>query len=193
MKKIIWLLSILVLSEMVILGTIQNHFLWVVLSVLWLLFGPAKFLYRRTWRQGISIWYQFVLVIGELGLVIFPWIFPFFPLLYGIVIALIFLSFFSKKEVCTRTFDISKILFFLIGIYACSTYFGMFSFLPLVSGVSLGIFSLLLIFLNPIESNSNLRLIYLILLLFAYFSYQPVCFILLIRLFLDLDVFGLNI
>ena len=194
------LLSMIILCIFVILGLVlpyrDGNSLWSILGILWLLVGPAKFCYLRKYKKNNTLFYQILLFVCSIVILFFS-LFSrtelSFWIIYGILILIFLFNLFMKRESYIRERDISKTLLFITGVCASAVYFSdiYYGYFGKVIGVSISIFSFLLLFLNN-HSNKELRVVYFILAILSLVIKQPVCLILFIQLFLDLDYFGIN-
>ncbi len=193
--------SVLILLAFVILGIIlpyrEGNSLWTILSFLWFFMEPMKFCYRRTYRKVISIGYQIWLLISQIIILFFTLIYRVqasFGIVFGLVLFLLMLSLVSKGENYTRDYDTSKLLLFIISISAFSLYFNEINLgmIQVPVGISIAIFSFFLIFLIDSTKNSELKIIYFILIIGSIFVRQPIFVLLFISLLKNLDYFGPN-
>lgn len=172
----------------------EGNSLWTIFSILWLFIEPTKILFRRKYNRIISNWYYIIVLCLECVTLFLMLIYRneiSFWVIYACLLLLVIISIFTKKETYTCEVNLSKWLFFIIGIIAIATYFSEISMSIFESpiGIALSIFSFILAFTEDKVSKEQKRGCCIILMLFSLFIKQPICFLLLIRIFLDSDKF----
>lgn len=193
-----FILSVLILICSSILGFIlpykEGNSLWTIFSVLWLFLEPTKILVRRKYNQIISNWYYTIVLFLECIILFFMLIYRneiSLWIAHTCLLLLVIMSIFTKKEKYTCEVNLSRWLFFIIGIIAFATYFSeiSMSIFEAPIGIALSICSFILALTEDKFSKERKREVYIIFILFALFLKQPICFLLFIRIFLDLDHF----
>lgn len=190
------ILSAFILIGSSILGFVlpykEGNSLWTIFSICWLFIEPTKMFFRRQYNKITSNWYYVTLLFLEVLILCFMFICRSeisFWIVYMCLLLLVVVSFFSKKKKYTCEINLSRWLFFMIGVIAFATYFSQISMSIFEQpiGIIFGIISLFLSFTVDRLSKEQGRGICIILMLFALIIKQPICFILLIRSFLDFD------
>ncbi len=192
------ILSAFILLGSSILGFVlpyrEGNSLWTIFSVLWLFVEPTKIFFRRKYNKIISSWYYVILLFSELIILFFMFVYRSefsFWIIYMCLLLLLIISFFSKKEKYVCETNLTIWLFLMIGAIGFATYFSQISMSIFEGpiGIVLAICSFILAFTIDKFSVEQKRSVCIILMLFALFLKQPICFLLLIRLFLNFDNF----